>query len=147
MKLKDCTKCKLQFTRTQVVLGKGSIKAKVMFVGEAPGKHEDEKGKPFCGMAGNVLDDRILKVLKLNRKKIWVTNSVKCRPPNNRKPNNIEVDKCIPWLRKEINIIKPKIIICLGKTAESTIRTYFKVTGRYSSDANESYDLYYIKKI
>ena len=118
MKLKECTKCKLCKTRTQVVIHRG-VKSNIMLIGEAPGKNEDEQGKPFVGKAGKVLDNALRKAGLLN--KVYITNIVKCRPPNNRDPSDIEKDKCSYWLMKQIKLLKPKIIVCLGRHAYSGI--------------------------
>lgn len=143
MKIKNCNKCKLSKTRTQVVIGKGNIKSDIMFIGEAPGKNEDKKGIPFCGRVGKVLDQIVVE-LGYKRKEVYITNSVKCRPPKNRTPYDYEVDVCSEWLIKELMIIKPKIIITLGLTAKKFINMKFndKMNGVYSSD--EHYPLYRI---
>ena len=121
MKLKECTKCRLHKTRTQVVVGVGSKKAKYLFIGEAPGKNEDEQGIPFVGRAGKVLRDAISKS-SIKPKEIYITNIVKCRPPKNRDPIDAEKFECSSWLIKQINIIQPKIIITLGRHAFDGIR-------------------------
>lgn len=126
MKLTNCTRCPLHKNRTQVVRGKGNKNASVMFVGEAPGKNEDEKGEPFIGKAGQNLDKYFLEPLGLVRDEVWITNAVKCRPKNNATPKPVEAKRCFIWLTKEIKTIKPELIIALGNsaTASLTMNTY-----------------------
>ncbi len=109
-----CEKCALCKTRTNVVPGKGSSKAEIMFIGEGPGKKEDEQGIPFIGAAGKLLD-KLLALINLKREDIYIANVVKCRPPQNRDPLPEEVDACRPWLDQQIKIIKPKLIVLLGR--------------------------------
>jgi len=103
--------------------------AEVLFIGEGPGESEDKKGEPFVGRAGQLLDD-MLKIIGLSRKEnIYIANIVKCRPPNNRDPNTTEREACIGWLRSQISLIKPKIIVCLGRIAATVlISEDFKIT-------------------
>ena len=130
MKLSGCTKCNLRKTRTQVVLPSGSWKrAVVMLIGEAPGKNEDLKGKPFVGKAGKLLDD-ILVAIRLNRKDVFITNVIKCRPPNNRDPMPYEKEICSVWLKKEIDLVKPKLIITLGRHAGNSILSNYDGSGK-----------------
>lgn len=110
----NCKKCSLWKERTKPVFGEGSLKAKVMFVGEAPGYWEDKKGKPFVGRAGKFFDE-LLNSIGLRREKIYLTNILKCRPPKNRDPKKEEIEACFPYLKKQIEIIKPKIICALGR--------------------------------
>ena len=105
----SCTKCNLSKTRTNAVPGKGNPKAEIMFIGEAPGRTEDLKGEPFVGSAGNILSE-VLSSVGLSRDDVYITNVVKCRPPNNRIPSQEEKESCQPYLSKELGIIKPKII-------------------------------------
>ena len=114
---KNCTLCDLSKTRTNVVFGEGNPKAKLMFIGEAPGEMEDKTGRPFVGRAGQLLTKIINNVLELDRKDVYIANIVKCRPPNNRVPTIEEALTCKPYLLKQIDIINPKILVCLGKTA------------------------------
>jgi DNA polymerase len=114
MKLKECNKCALHKTRMQVVIHRGK-KSDIMMIGEAPGHNEDIQGKPFVGKAGKVLDDALLKADLYN--KVYITNIVKCRPPENRDPLPSEKEKCSYWLNKQIAIIVPKVIVCLGNHA------------------------------
>ena len=115
-----CTKCDLCKTRTNSVPGKGNFQSNVIFVGEAPGKNEDKNGEPFIGIAGKKLTIA-LEEAGISRDEIYITNIVKCRPPNNRVPSNIERNTCQEYLKEEISIIKPKIICILGNTAFNSI--------------------------
>jgi len=113
----NCKKCELHTTRTNVVFGIGNRLSEVMFIGEGPGENEDLKGEPFVGRAGTLLDD-MLKIINLSRdKNIYIANIVKCRPPGNRDPSNTEREVCIKWLNSQFELIKPKIIVCLGRIA------------------------------
>lgn len=109
-----CQKCPLSRTRTNVVPGEGNPKAEIMFIGEGPGKNEDEQGKPFVGAAGKLLD-KMLALINLDREDIFIANIVKCRPPGNRDPLPDEVNACWEWLAQQIEIIKPKLIVLLGR--------------------------------
>lgn len=109
-----CEKCVLHKTRTNVVPGEGSAKAEIMFIGEGPGKNEDELGRPFVGAAGKLLD-KLIESIGLKRADVYIANVVKCRPPQNRDPLPKEVDFCRKWLDKQVEIIKPKIIVLLGR--------------------------------
>jgi len=111
-----CTQCRLAKTRTQVVYGVGNPHAELMFIGEAPGKDEDLKGEPFVGRAGQLLTD-IIKAMKLTRDDVYIANVVKCRPPENRNPEPEELDACRPYIRRQVEIIQPKVIVTLGKFA------------------------------
>ncbi len=113
-KIRNCRKCPLWELRTKPVPGAGSYDAKVMFVGEAPGYWEDQKGLPFVGRAGKVLDE-LLAEINLSREEVYITNIVKCRPPNNRDPTEEEVRACSPYLDRQIDIIRPKVIVPLGR--------------------------------
>jgi len=125
----NCKKCALYETRTNVVFGIGNRAAEVVFVGEGPGESEDLQGVPFVGRAG-VLLDNMLKIIGLDRtRNIYIANIVKCRPPNNRDPQNTERDMCIEWLHSQISLIKPKIVVCLGRIAAmELINDDFKIT-------------------
>ena len=124
-----CQKCKLAETRTNVVFGVGDPNANVMFIGEGPGENEDLQGEPFVGRGGQLLD-KFLAAVDLDRKKnIYIGNMVKCRPPKNRDPEPGEVAECIGYLNKQIELIQPKIIVCLGRIASCyMINPTFKVT-------------------
>ena len=112
-----CTRCGLCETRHNVVFGVGNESADVMFVGEGPGEQEDLKGEPFVGPAGKLLDD-MLTIIDLDRKEnCYIANNVKCRPPRNRDPLETEQDACIDYLRNQVALVKPKIIVCLGRIA------------------------------
>ncbi len=118
--VRGCPLCKLARTRKNAVPGEGQISAKIMFIGEAPGRSEDEKGKPFVGAAGRILND-LLKKVGIERSQVFITNIVKCRPPNNRVPEEDELIACRPYLDRQIALIKPKVICILGRTAYSSI--------------------------
>jgi DNA polymerase len=113
----DCRRCKLWSGRTNLVFGVGNPRAKVMFVGEAPGRDEDLKGEPFVGRAGQLLTDIITKGMKLSRDDVYIANVVKCRPPNNRDPEPDEVEACEPFLKKQVDLVRPKVIVALGRFA------------------------------
>ncbi len=118
---KNCTKCDLCKTRTNVVFGVGNKNADVLFIGEGPGENEDLQGKPFVGRGGQLLD-KMLYAVDLDRKRnIYIANIIKCRPPKNRDPLLEEQDACIGWLRNQVKLIKPKIIVCLGRIAAMKI--------------------------
>ena len=114
--IKDCTKCPLHKSRNKFVFGIGDPDADVMVVGEGPGAEEDKQGLPFVGRAGQLLTD-ILKAIKFERDEVYIANIVKCRPPDNRTPFPDEMDTCLPYLRKQYELIQPKLILCLGLTA------------------------------
>jgi uracil-DNA glycosylase len=117
----DCTRCKLHtLGRTQVVFGVGRADADLMFVGEAPGADEDEQGIPFIGRAGQLLT-KIIEAIDLKRDDVYIANIIKCRPPQNRNPEPDEVDSCEPFLFRQIDIVKPKVIVALGKYAAQTL--------------------------
>lgn len=124
-----CQKCALADTRTHVVFGTGSRSAEVMFIGEGPGENEDLQGEPFVGRGGQLLDD-MLEIIDLDRKtNIYIANIVKCRPPHNRDPLNTEQDACIGYLRNQTALVRPKIIVCLGRIAAARIiKEDFKIT-------------------
>ena len=124
----SCRKCDLAETRTNVVFGDGARNAEIMFIGEGPGEQEDLTGLPFVGRAGKLLDD-MLAMIDLDRSRVFVGNMVKCRPPQNRDPLNVEQEACIGYLRNQVALIKPKIIVCLGRIAAmKLIREDFKIT-------------------
>lgn len=114
--IKNCTKCELHKNRNNFVFGSGNPDADVMVIGEGPGAEEDKQGLPFVGRAGQLLTD-ILKAIKFERNEVYIANIVKCRPPENRTPLPEEMETCIPYLKKQISLIKPKMILCLGLTA------------------------------
>ncbi|BED92355.1 MAG: uracil-DNA glycosylase [Candidatus Paraimprobicoccus trichonymphae] len=124
-----CLKCDLSKTRSNVVFGEGNEKSKIFFIGEGPGEQEDLKAKPFVGRSGKLLD-KMLENINLSRKKnIYIANIVKCRPPENRDPKENEQHACLDWLRNQVLIIKPKIIVTLGRIASTClIKPDFKIT-------------------
>jgi uracil-DNA glycosylase family 4 len=125
---RSCRKCALWETRHNVVFGVGRRDAEVMFIGEGPGENEDLQGEPFVGRAGKLLDD-MLELIGLDRSRIYIGNMVKCRPPGNRDPLNTEQEACAEWLQNQIALLRPKIIVCLGRIAAmSFIRPDFKIT-------------------
>jgi DNA polymerase len=115
-----CPRCDLKLSRTNVVVGSGPLDAKIILIGEAPGKNEDLKGEPFVGSAGRNLNE-LLEEAGIKRKDVYITNIVKCRPPENRPPRPDEVGACNPYLRTQVDVIKPKAIVLLGKTAAETM--------------------------
>lgn len=112
----NCRKCNLSKTRTNVVIGRGNINADLMLIGEGPGKQEDIEGLPFVGAAGKLLD-LLLDALMITENMYYIANIVKCRPPSNRVPFEEEAQQCLPYLRKQVKLVNPKIIVCLGATA------------------------------
>lgn len=130
----ECRKCGLCEGRTHVVFGMGNREAKVMFVGEGPGEQEDLQGKPFVGRSGQLLD-KMLAAVDLSREtNVYIGNIVKCRPPQNRDPLPEEQDCCIGWLRNQFALIRPRIIVCLGRIAAmKIIRPDFKITREHGT--------------
>ncbi len=125
---RSCQNCSLGKTRTNLVFGVGNPQASLMFVGEAPGQAEDEQGIPFVGAAGKLLD-RYLYAVDIPRESVYIANILKCRPPHNRDPLPEEEDACIGYLREQVRIIKPKIIVCLGRiSAMRLIKPDFRIT-------------------
>jgi uracil-DNA glycosylase len=116
----ECTRCKLSKGRTKIVFGTGSPKARLMFVGEGPGRDEDLSGEPFVGRAGKLLTDMI-KAMGLQREDVYIANIVKCRPPENRQPEHDEVEACSPFLMRQIDVIRPQVICTLGNTPTQTL--------------------------
>ncbi len=123
-----CTRCGLCETRHNVVFGVGNPNADVMFIGEGPGEQEDLKGEPFVGPAGQLLDD-MLSIIDLDRHSCYIANIVKCRPPHNRDPLETEQDACIDYLRNQVALIRPRVIVCLGRiAARRIIREDYRIT-------------------
>ena len=123
-----CSRCGLRRTRTNLVFGDGNRNADIMFVGEGPGEQEDLQGVPFVGPAGKLLDD-MLSIIDLDRTACYIANIVKCRPPRNRDPEAEEQDACFDFLRAQIELVRPKIIVCLGRIAAMRlIRPDFRIT-------------------
>ncbi len=128
-----CRKCPLCETRTQVVFGVGPEDASIMFIGEGPGRQEDLTGEPFVGAAGQLLD-RMLSIVDLGRHNCYIANIVKCRPPQNRDPLQVEQDACYPWLEAQIKAISPKMVVCLGRiSAMKLIREDFRITKEHGT--------------
>lgn len=124
----ECTRCGLCETRNHVVFGVGPRDADVMFIGEGPGEQEDLQGEPFVGAAGKLLDD-MMSIIDLDRTNSYIANIVKCRPPKNRDPLPEEQEACIEWLRNQVALIRPKIIVCLGRiSAMRIIKPDIKIT-------------------
>ena len=139
----SCTKCSLSKGRTNVVFGRGNPKAKIFIIGEGPGQQEDEQGFAFVGRAGKMLNKSFLSVGIDTNEDCYISNIVKCRPPNNRKPKSIEVDNCMPWLNSQIELIKPKVIVLAGSTA---VQSYLninqpisKIRGKWITKGNIKY--------
>lgn len=125
---RNCRKCSLERTRNTVVFGDGNPRSPLMFVGEGPGQQEDATGIPFVGKAGQFLDD-MLDLIDLNRSNYYICNIVKCRPPGNRDPLPVEQEACMDYLRGQIRIIRPKLIVCLGRiAAQRLIRSDYKIS-------------------
>jgi DNA polymerase len=125
---RHCRECALWETRKNVVFGVGNPQAEIMLVGEGPGANEDEQGIPFVGKAGLFLDD-MLAIIGLDRTMVYIANIVKCRPPGNRDPLNVEQDACIGYLRRQMELIRPKILVCLGRIAAMRlINDKFRIT-------------------
>ena len=124
----SCEKCELCKTRTNCVFGVGNINADIMFVGEAPGQQEDLSGTPFVGRAGQLLD-KFLYAIDIKREDVYIANILKCRPPQNRDPLPSEEEACIDYLREQVKLINPKVIVCLGRiSAMKLIKPDFKIT-------------------
>ena len=138
-----CTKCDLCKTRTNAVPGKGNFKSDVIFVGEAPGRNEDKSGEPFVGVAGKKLSIA-LEEAGISRDTVYITNIVKCRPPNNRVPSTDERNTCKEYLKEEISIIKPKIICILGNTVFNSILGGSEITKFRGKIARKDNQLYFL---
>ena len=124
-----CRGCALADTRTHVVFGDGCETAEIMLIGEGPGQHEDEQGEPFVGRSGQLLDKYLFAIDLDRTKNCYIANIVKCRPPQNRDPQPAESEACMPWLREQFRLLKPKIVVCLGRiAAQRMIRKDFSVT-------------------
>lgn len=126
-----CRKCPLGVTKTNTVFGSGNQNAELMFIGEAPGENEDLQGKPFVGASGRLLD-KYLDAVGLKREDAYIANILKCRPPKNRDPKPEEEEQCIAFLRRQLSLIRPKVIVCLGRiSAMKIIRPDFKITAEH----------------
>ena len=129
----QCNNCELCRRRTQVVFGVGNQNADILFVGEGPGEQEDLQGEPFVGAAGKLLDD-MLSIIDLDRRKCYIANIVKCRPPGNRDPKDEEQEACFGYLQDQIALIKPRILVCLGRIAAmKLIRPDFRITREHGT--------------
>lgn len=132
IKCKNCTKCDLCEGRTNLVFGIGKKDADIMLIGEGPGENEDLQGQPFVGRSGQLLDKFLASVDLSRDKNVYIANMVKCRPPKNRDPKPEEQDTCINWLREQFKIIKPKVVVCVGRiSAQKLIDKNFKVTQQH----------------
>lgn len=140
---KKCAHCRLRKQATQVVPGDGNPKAEVMFIGEGPGANEDKEGIPFCGAAGKFLD-QLLESIGINRRDVYITNMVKCRPPGNRDPSEDEMKACRPWLDKQIEFINPKVFILLGRFAMGKFFPDLKISKAHGKSFKKSGKLYFI---
>ncbi|NIU84736.1 MAG: uracil-DNA glycosylase [Candidatus Thorarchaeota archaeon] len=118
--IKTCKKCGLWKERTNAVPGEGSLDAEIMFIGEAPGREEDVHGRPFVGRAGELLD-KFLGEIELQRKDVYITNILKCHPPGNRDPKQEEIEQCLPYLKEQMRVINPSLIVTLGRFATSSL--------------------------
>ena len=128
--IKDCQKCKLYKMRQNIVFGTGNKNAKLMFIGEGPGADEDSQGEPFVGRAGKLMN-LAFEMVGIKREEVYIANIVKCRPPNNRDPEQDEVEGCMNYLRNQVMIIKPKIIVLLGRIAlQNILGKEYKITAR-----------------
>lgn len=134
--IENCTQCKLHTGRTKFVFGTGNPNADILFVGEGPGKEEDLTGEPFVGRAGKLLD-KILDAIKLDRTMIYIANIVKCRPPNNRDPETDEMATCMPYLLKQIELIRPKLICCLGRVSAQALLETTKPLGKLRGEFHD----------
>jgi len=132
--LGDCQRCKLHQTRQTIVFGEGNEKAKLMFIGEGPGYDEDVQGRPFVGKAGQLLT-RIIQSMHLQREEVYIANIIKCRPPQNRNPEPDEIESCSPFVRKQIDAIRPRVICALGTFSAQTL---LKTTAEYPSPGGET---------
>ena len=132
----DCTKCALAKTRQNFVFGSGNPAADIMFIGEAPGAQEDRQGLPFVGEAGQLLT-KIIEAIKLRREEVFICNVLKCRPPNNRDPLPQEVETCEPYLKRQIEIVRPRIICSLGRFATQTLLKTTQSMGRLRGQTHE----------
>ena len=129
----SCTRCELCHTRHNVVFGVGPRDAQIMFIGEGPGEQEDLQGEPFVGPAGKLLDD-MMSIIDLDRGNTYIANIVKCRPPHNRDPQETEQEACIGYLRNQVALLRPKIIVCLGRIAAmKLIRPDYRITREHGT--------------
>ena len=127
--LGDCQRCPLSEGRTNIVFGDGDPQADLMFIGEGPGRHEDQQGVPFVGKSGQLLT-KMIEAMGLKREEVYITNVVKCRPPGNRNPAPLEIKECSPFLKKQIEVVEPKVIVTVGKFASNTLLQKDESLGR-----------------
>ncbi|MGV9169090.1 MAG: uracil-DNA glycosylase family protein [Promethearchaeia archaeon] len=127
-KIRTCSKCPLHRVRNRAVPGEGSINTRVAFVGEAPGRKEDETGRPFVGRSGELLTNLIENRLPYSREDVFITSVLKCRPPNNRTPQSEEIESCLPYLEKQLDMINPDIVVLLGGVAISALIGYRRIS-------------------
>jgi DNA polymerase len=127
--VRGCRLCALCETRTQTVFGTGSVQARLMVIGEAPGAEEDRQGEPFVGRAGMLLNS-MLRAAGFERGQVWITNILKCRPPNNRDPSHEESDRCLPYLRRQVELLNPEVILCVGRIAAQRLLGSEQTIGR-----------------
>ncbi|MDE1763962.1 MAG: uracil-DNA glycosylase [Thaumarchaeota archaeon] len=139
----SCIRCNLSKSRTNAVPGMGQIETGIVFIGEAPGRNEDLQGEPFVGAAGKILSEA-LAYAGFSREDVYITNVVKCRPPNNRRPNKQELDSCGVYLKKELEIIKPKIICILGNTAFGSLLGGGEITKNRGKVIRRDDQLYFV---
>jgi DNA polymerase len=139
-----CKRCPLYQFKKNYVPGDGNPNSKILFIGEAPGRDEDIQGKPFVGKAGQVLNENIKNIFNLDRKDVYITNVVKCRPPNNREPKDEEIKACSIWLEKQLEIIQPEIIITLGHYSTKWIFEYFGI--KFNSIMKDRGKIYKVNK-
>ena len=133
--IRVCRKCPLYRTRTNPVPGEGGFKKEILFVGEAPGKNEDLQGRPFVGRAGKLLDE-LMQSIGLSREDVYITNVLKCRPPNNRDPTDEEIAACSPYLERQIDALNPKLIVTLGRFAWAWMCDHFGIRYRKLTEAH-----------
>ena len=141
--VRGCPLCKLSRTRKNAVPGEGQLSAKILFIGEAPGRNEDDKGRPFVGAAGKILDE-LLQKAGIERSRVFITNVVKCRPPGNRVPDEDEVSACRPYLERQLALIRPHVICILGRTAYASLLGGGSITadrGKIIEKAGQKYFL------
>lgn len=130
--VRDCTRCRLHETRTRAVPGEGSQDTEVIFVGEGPGQNEDREGRPFVGRAGGLLE-RLLDHIGWTREDVYITNVVKCRPPGNRDPEPDEIDACAPYLRRQLEVLDPAVVVTLGRFSMATFMPGVRITAAHGT--------------
>lgn len=140
--IRSCPRCDLCHSRTCAVPGEGPVKAEVMFIGEAPGFYEDQQGRPFVGAAGKFLD-QLLSLAGLRREEVYITNIIKCRPPDNRDPLPKEIDSCRPWLEQQLALIEPRVVVTLGRYS---LAHFFpgEAMGKVHGQARQRNGVYYL---